>query len=159
MGKSDKVSYGKILFFACLSLIVSACGSGDASGPEAQIVRELGKFLLDGTLYQGYKPVLWSTVEKTALADAEVEYKDHTSNTVYVGFKVKTSKISLLKDAEIMRERIQTLDLMQNYIGEYYSKEWVMKNVLMFTDEDIEKMSQQASDEEPDEALQGDNDE
>ena len=39
MGKSDKVSYGKILFFACLSLIVSACGSGDASGPEAQIVR------------------------------------------------------------------------------------------------------------------------
>ena len=69
---------------------------------EAQIVRELGKFLLDGSLYQGYKPVLWSTVEKTALADAEVEYKDHTSNTVYVGFKVKTSKINLLKDAEII---------------------------------------------------------
>ncbi len=69
---------------------------------EAQIVRELGKFLLDGTLYQGYKPVLWSTVEKTALADAEVEYKDHTSNTVYVGFKVKTSKINLLKGAEII---------------------------------------------------------
>jgi len=69
---------------------------------EAQIVRELGKFLLDGSLYKGYKPVLWSTVEKTALADAEVEYKDHTSNTVYVGFKVKTSKINLLKDAEIV---------------------------------------------------------
>ena len=43
---------------------------------EAQIVRELGKFLLDGSLYQGFKPVLWSTVEKTALADAEVEYHD-----------------------------------------------------------------------------------
>ncbi len=69
---------------------------------EAQIVRELGKFLLDETLYQGYKPVLWSTVEKTALADAEVEYKDHTSNTVHVGFKVKTSKISSLKDAEVI---------------------------------------------------------
>ena len=69
---------------------------------EAQIARELGKFLLDGSLYKGYKPVLWSTVEKTALADAEVEYKDHTSNTVYVGFKVKTSKINLLKDAEII---------------------------------------------------------
>tara|TARA_B100000686_G_scaffold15267_1_gene14392 strand:+ start:101 stop:2866 length:2766 start_codon:yes stop_codon:yes gene_type:complete len=69
---------------------------------EAQIVRELGKFLLDGSLYKGYKPVLWSTVEKTALADAEVEYKDHTSNTIYVGFKVKTSKISLLKGAEII---------------------------------------------------------
>jgi isoleucyl-tRNA synthetase len=41
---------------------------------EAQIIRELGKFLLDKSLYQGFKPVLWSTVEKTALADAEVEY-------------------------------------------------------------------------------------
>ncbi len=69
---------------------------------EAQIVRELGKFLLDGSLYKGFKPVLWSTVEKTALADAEVEYKDHTSNTVYVGFKVKTSKIDLLKGTEII---------------------------------------------------------
>ena len=60
---------------------------------EAQIVRELGKFLLDDTLYQGYKPVLWSTVEKTALADAEVEYNDHTSNTVYASFEIKkTSK-------------------------------------------------------------------
>ena len=39
MGKSDRISYGKILFFACLSLIISACGSGEASGPEAQIVR------------------------------------------------------------------------------------------------------------------------
>jgi len=69
---------------------------------EAQIVRELGKFLLDGSLYKGYKPVLWSTVEKTALADAEVEYKDHTSNTIYVGFKVKSSKINLLKNSEII---------------------------------------------------------
>ena len=69
---------------------------------EAQIVRELGKFLLDGSLYRGFKPVLWSTVEKTALADAEVEYKDHTSNTIYVGFKIKNSKITILKDCEIV---------------------------------------------------------
>ena len=55
-----------------------------------------------------------------------------------------------LKEAEIMRERIQTLDLMQNYIGDYYSKEWVMKNVLMFTDEDIEKMADQSAEEQPD---------
>ena len=46
--------------------------------------------------------MLWSTVEKTALADAEVEYKDHTSNTIFVGFKVKTSKIELLKGSEII---------------------------------------------------------
>ena len=69
---------------------------------EAQIVRELGKFLLDGSLYQGFKPVLWSTVEKTALADAEVEYLDHTSNTIYVAFKVKETKNEFLKDTNVI---------------------------------------------------------
>ena len=69
---------------------------------EAQIVRELGKFLLDGSLYQGFKPVLWSTVEKTALADAEVEYMDHTSNAIFVPFKVKNTKKDFLKDANII---------------------------------------------------------
>ena len=69
---------------------------------EAQIVRELGKFLLDGSLYQGFKPVLWSTVEKTALADAEVEYMDHTSNTIYVAFKVKETKKDFLKDSSVI---------------------------------------------------------
>ena len=69
---------------------------------EAQIVRELGKFLLDGSLYQGFKPVLWSTVEKTALADAEVEYMDHTSNTIYVAFKIKDTNQDFLKDASII---------------------------------------------------------
>jgi isoleucyl-tRNA synthetase len=69
---------------------------------EAQIVRELGKFLLDGSLYQGFKPVYWSTVEKTALADAEVEYHNHTSNTIFVAFKVKSSKKDYLKDVNII---------------------------------------------------------
>ncbi len=69
---------------------------------EAQIVRELGKFLLDGSLYQGFKPVLWSTVEKTALADAEVEYMDHTSNTIFVAFKIKDTQKEFLKDAHVI---------------------------------------------------------
>jgi isoleucyl-tRNA synthetase len=55
---------------------------------EGQIVRELGKFVLNGGLYRGSKPVLWSVVEKTALADAEVEYADHKSVTIWVRFKV-----------------------------------------------------------------------
>ena len=69
---------------------------------EAQIVRELGKFLIDKSLYQGFKPVLWSTVEKTALADAEVEYMNHTSNTIYAAFKIKETKKDFLKDANII---------------------------------------------------------
>ena len=69
---------------------------------EAQIVRELGKFLKEGSLYRGYKPVLWSTVEKTALADAEVEYLDHVSDTIYVSFPIKKTKFKQLNDCEII---------------------------------------------------------
>lgn len=55
---------------------------------EAQIAREIMKFAANGTLYRGSKPVMWSVVEKTALAEAEVEYEDHTSDTVWVKFPV-----------------------------------------------------------------------
>jgi isoleucyl-tRNA synthetase len=57
---------------------------------EAQIARELMKFAANGTLYRGSKPVMWSVVEKTALAEAEVEYEDYTSDTVWVKFPVKS---------------------------------------------------------------------
>jgi isoleucyl-tRNA synthetase len=53
---------------------------------EAQIAREIMKFAENGTLYRGSKPVMWSVVEKTALAEAEVEYEDHVSDTVFVAF-------------------------------------------------------------------------
>ena len=69
---------------------------------EAQIVRELGKFLKEGSLYKGFKPVLWSTVEKTALADAEVEYQDHKSDTIYTSFPIKSSKLKELENCEVI---------------------------------------------------------
>jgi isoleucyl-tRNA synthetase len=69
---------------------------------EAQIVRELGKFLKEGSLYRGFKPVLWSTVEKTALADAEVEYQDHKSDTIYTSFTIKRSNSKELVGSDII---------------------------------------------------------
>ncbi len=69
---------------------------------EAQIVRELGKFLKEGSLYRGFKPVLWSTVEKTALADAEVEYQDHKSDTIYTSFPIKRSNLKDLVGSDII---------------------------------------------------------
>ena len=55
---------------------------------EARIAGELMKFAMTGQLFQGSKPVMWSIVEKTALAEAEVEYQDHTSHTIWVRFPV-----------------------------------------------------------------------
>lgn len=58
---------------------------------EAFIVKEILNFLEKGFLYRGVKPVMWSVVEKTALAEAEVEYHDHTSPSIYVAFPVVSS--------------------------------------------------------------------
>jgi isoleucyl-tRNA synthetase len=66
---------------------------------EAQIVREIGKFLCNGGLYKGAKPVLWSVVEQTALAEAEVEYHDHRSNTVWVRFPIVQPSVPALAGA------------------------------------------------------------
>ena len=55
---------------------------------EAVIAEEFLKFLMNGTLYRGSKPVMWSPIEKTALAEAEVEYHDKESFTVWVKFEV-----------------------------------------------------------------------
>ena len=55
---------------------------------EAAIVAEFHKFIASGQLYRGSKPVMWSPVERTALADAEIEYHDHSSPTIWVKFLV-----------------------------------------------------------------------
>jgi len=67
---------------------------------EAKIVEEFQKFLMNGSLYRGSKPVMWSVVEKTALAEAEVEYQDHTSHTIWVKFPVVTG--DALKGAAVV---------------------------------------------------------
>ncbi|MFZ1171786.1 MAG: isoleucine--tRNA ligase [Bradyrhizobium sp.] len=69
---------------------------------EAQIARELMKFAANGTLYRGSKPVMWSVVEKTALAEAEVEYEDHTSDTVWVKFPVTSPAHGALAGASVV---------------------------------------------------------
>ena len=58
---------------------------------ERIIAEEFQKFLMNGTLYQGSRPVMWSPIEKTALAEAEVEYHDKESFTVWVKFEVVTA--------------------------------------------------------------------
>ena len=60
---------------------------------------------------------------------------------------VRDSHFTELKDAELLRERIQTLDMMQQYVGEYFSKDWVMKNVLFFDEEQANDMKKAIEDE------------
>ncbi|WGF87110.1 isoleucine--tRNA ligase [Marinivivus vitaminiproducens] len=73
-----------------------------AFAAEAGIFRELAKFLMNGSLYRGKKSVMWSVVEKTALAEAEVEYHDHTSTTIFVRFAVVESPNPALAGASVV---------------------------------------------------------
>mgnify|MGYP003634947309 FL=1 len=78
-------------------------------------------------------------------------------NHIIVDF-ARDNHFTELKDSELLRERIQTLDAMRDYIGEYFSKEWVQKNVLHFTDDDIDNMKLGDSSEAPPQDQDGDKD-
>ncbi|MEO9190718.1 MAG: isoleucine--tRNA ligase [Acetobacteraceae bacterium] len=69
---------------------------------EAAIAGELGKFLLNGALYRGLRPVMWSPVEKTALAEAEIEYHDHKSTQIWVRFPILSAPAEDLRQAAVV---------------------------------------------------------
>ena len=82
---------------------------------------------------------------------------DSMKNDIVVDY-VRDNHFTELKDAELLREKLQTLDQISNYVGEYFSKEWIQKNVLHFTDEDIEQINKEITgeteEEEPEEQEQ-----
>ena len=68
-------------------------------------------------------------------------------NDIVVDY-VRDNHFTELKDAELLREKLQTLDAISNYVGEYFSKQWIQKNVLHFNDEDIEQIDKEISGQE-----------
>jgi len=69
---------------------------------EAAIAGEIGKFLMNGSLYRGLRPVMWSPVEKTALAEAEIEYHDHVSPTLHAKFRILKAGAADLAGADVV---------------------------------------------------------
>jgi isoleucyl-tRNA synthetase len=69
---------------------------------EAQIAREIMTFAVTDQLYRGSKPVMWSSVERTALAEAEVEYHEKTSHTIWVKFPITRTLDSDLEGASVL---------------------------------------------------------
>ena len=92
---------------------------------ESRIAGELLKFAMSGQLYRGSKPVMWSVVERTALAEAEVEYQDYESDTVWVKFPVRrthgtTGLRGVSSEAEvesIVLEEIATAKSLEDLLG------------------------------------------
>ncbi|RAV19821.1 isoleucine--tRNA ligase [Paenibacillus contaminans] len=69
---------------------------------EAQQIRVFGKMVEKGYIYKGLKPVYWSPSSESALAEAEIEYKEKTSPSIYVAFPVKDGKGKLPQDAAVV---------------------------------------------------------
>ena len=77
----------------------------------------------------------------------EEDWED-ISNKINFEF-TRDNHFTELKEAELLREKLQSLDQVQQYVGEYFSKEWVMKNILRFDDDQIKQMTKQVELEEP----------
>jgi isoleucyl-tRNA synthetase len=85
-------------------------GTGDWDNPyttmtpaaETIIIGEIQKFVMNGALYRGSKPVMWSVIEKTALAEAEVEYQEKVSTTIFVKFPVKVTTDAGVANASVV---------------------------------------------------------
>jgi isoleucyl-tRNA synthetase len=96
---------------------------------EAAIARELMKFAANGTLYRGSKPVMWSVVEKTALAEAEVEYEDYVSDTVWVKFPI--TEVNLYPHEQITpallasKQKLQS-DLRSSFVVIWTTTPWTI---------------------------------
>jgi isoleucyl-tRNA synthetase len=95
---------------------------------EAIIASELMKFALNGALFRGSKPVMWSVVEKTALAEAEVEYHDYTSDTVWVKFPLDQSfpPIGLLVDGDKENPMTAIDELMRASVVIWTTTPWTL---------------------------------
>jgi hypothetical protein len=81
---------------------------------------------------------------------------DNIKNDIALDY-IRDNHFTELRDAELLREKLQTLDQISNYVGEYFSKEWIQKNVLQFDDEEIERIKKEIEGEEaekPDEQEQ-----
>ncbi|UVK44767.1 isoleucine--tRNA ligase [Mesorhizobium sp. AR07] len=91
---------------------------------EARIAGELLKFAMSGQLYRGSKPVMWSVVERTALAEAEVEYQDYESDTIWVKFPV----VSLVRPVDDGETKLTegALDLLQAHVVIWTTTPWTI---------------------------------
>ena len=76
---------------------------------------------------------------------------DQEYPTLCTNYFLEDNYFAELKESEIIKERIETVNLMDEFVGKYYSKAWIRRNILKQNDEDIEKMDQEIKDEGGDE--------
>jgi hypothetical protein len=155
LGEMEDVVYFQKALFRSLNVPTSRMESetGFSLGRASEISRDELKFnKFIGRLRARFSILFDEILEKQLVLKnvMTIEEWQDIKNKIRYDFQ-QDNHFTELKDSEILRERLQSLDSIQNYVGEYYSKEWVRKNILRMSDEDIEKMEEQIAQEKDDE--------
>ncbi|NQW12617.1 MAG: portal protein, partial [Alphaproteobacteria bacterium] len=154
LGEMDDVLYFQKALFRSLNVPTSRMESetGFSLGRASEISRDELKFnKFIGRLRARFSILFDEILEKQLVLKnvMTIEEWQEIKNRIRYDFQ-QDNHFTELKDSEILRERLQSLDSIQNYVGEYYSKEWIRKNILRMSDEDIEEMEEQIAQEKED---------
>ena len=148
LGEMADVEYFQQKLFQSLNVPISRLKGSEAGfnlGRAAEITRDEVKFTkFCGRLRKRFSHLLMKSLEKQLILKGIVSENDwqELSNQINFDFAID-SHFEEFKDAEVLQNRINNLTAIQPFIGEYYSKEWVRKNILQQTDKDIEDMEAQ----------------
>jgi len=157
LGQIEDVLFFQKKVFKSLNVPITRLESENqfSLGRSSEITRDELKFqkFID-RLRMRFSHLFYGILKKQLIIKGICTEEDwnYWKNDITVDY-IRDNHFTELRDLDILKERVQTLDMVQNYVGDYYSKEWVQKNILMLSDEDIENMKKQidGEDEAPDE--------
>ena len=144
LGQIDDIIYFQKRLYRSLNVPINRLEQESAFslGRSTEITRDELKFqkFID-RLRSKFNHLFYNILHKQLVLKGIVAEEDWElwKNDILVEY-VRDSQFKELKDAELLRERIQTLDMMQQYVGEYFSRDYVMKSVLFFDEEQSEEM-------------------
>jgi hypothetical protein len=146
LGQIEDILYFQKRMYRALNVPISRLDTESVQGilgRSTEINRDELKFqkFID-RLRMRFSHLFYGILKKQLIMKGVITEEDWESwkNDITVDYQ-KDNHFTELRDAEMLRERLQSLDMVQQYVGEYFSKEWVQKNVLHLSDEDIEDMN------------------
>jgi len=147
LGQIDDIVYFQKRLYRALNVPINRLEqeSQFSLGRSTEISRDEVKFqkFID-RLRKRFSTMFTNILKKQLILKGIITPEDWQSwrNDIQIDF-IRDNHFTELKDSELLRERLSTLDQLSQYVGEYFSREWVMKNVMMMSDEDIETMKDQ----------------
>ena len=151
LGQIDDIVYFQKRLYRSLNVPIARLEQEQqfSLGRSTEISRDEVKFqkFID-RLRRRFSTLFTNILRKQLLLKGVITEQDWNDwkNDIQVDF-LRDNHFTELKDAELLRERLQTLDQISQYVGEYFSREWVMKNVMMMSEEDISQMKDEVESE------------